>query len=310
MPLHMPRSKPDAACDLAAVALIAAAVMIAIRTTSGLQWPYDPDHFRDIAFAQTALDGHPFSDAYFRGEWIWYNPLMPWLIALGSAISHTAPTLFSVAAGPFFNLLGPIAFYALGVRLAGRPAALAALALSLFFVCQVDCWTCATYSPWLFASTFTQGLFYAAVIGLAAAADRQTTQSGVVAGLLMGVTFLSHTAPAVILVAMSLGVLKRRTLVAAGVTAAIVASPFLFVIAGRYHLHIVNTAPLAWHYCGLTWKALPRTLAANWYWFAAAAILCGCGLGPCSSGWPRPRRSCSTTWASRRSCRHFISGST
>jgi hypothetical protein len=28
-----------------------------------------PDHFRDIAQAQTVRDGHFLSDPYYRGEW-------------------------------------------------------------------------------------------------------------------------------------------------------------------------------------------------------------------------------------------------
>ena len=47
-----------------------------MATVGGLTWPYDGDHFRDIAQAQTALDGHPLADPFYLGEWVWYNPLL------------------------------------------------------------------------------------------------------------------------------------------------------------------------------------------------------------------------------------------
>ena len=119
----------DVVFDLVSLGLILAALTVALRTTSGLTAPNDPDHFRDVAQAQTARDGHPLSDQYYRGEWAWYNPLLPWVLALGSALTHTEIETFHAQAGPWLNLLGPLAFYLLAVRLAGRRAALVALAL-------------------------------------------------------------------------------------------------------------------------------------------------------------------------------------
>ena len=48
------------------------------------------DHFRDSSQAQTVRDGAPLSDQYYRDEWVWYNPLLPWALALGSAITGTS----------------------------------------------------------------------------------------------------------------------------------------------------------------------------------------------------------------------------
>ena len=257
-------------CDAAAALMILAALVQGLRATSGLQWPYDPDHFRDIAFAQTALDGHPFSDASYAGEWIWYNPLVPWLVAIGAALTRVTPTLAQVTAGPYLNLLGPVFFYLVAVRLAGRPAALASLALMLFVICREDCWACATYSPWLFTSTFSQGLFYASVLAILRAGSRRTPASAVLAGALLGLTFLSHTAPALVLALITVATLPARITALVGTTAAIVASPFIIPIAGHYHLRVVNTEPLSWHYGPLMWPALVGTVRANAVWFAGA----------------------------------------
>ena len=261
----------DRACDLTAALLILVALLTGLHAVSGLRWPSDPDHFRDIAFARTALDGHPLSDASYPGEWIWYNPLLPWLVAIGSAITGAVPAVVHVAGGPYLNLLGPIAFYALGVRMAGRPAALIALTLVLFFMCREDCWACATYSPWLFTSTFTQGLFYASMMAVLAAAGRRTVLAACGAGVLVGLTFLSHTAPALILALVAAATLPPRLVVACGAAAAIVAAPFIVAIAGHYHLRVVNTVPLTWHYGPLMWPALIGTVGANAVWFAGAA---------------------------------------
>jgi hypothetical protein len=264
------RLSVERVCDVAAALMILAALVQGLRATSGLRWPYDPDHFRDIAFAQTALDGHPLSDASYPEEWIWYNPLVPWLVAIVAALARVPPTIAHVAAGPYLNLLGPVFFYVVVIRLAGRPAALVSLALMLFFICREDCWACATYSPWLFTSTFSQGLFYASVLALLHAGSRQAPGSAVVAGALLGVTFLSHTAPALILALIAFATLPSRVTALVGTTALVVASPFIVPIAGHYHLRVVNSEPLSWHYGPLMWPALLGTVRANAVWFAGA----------------------------------------
>ena len=79
------------AVDVLALALILAALAVALTKTSGLAAPDDHwDHFRDSSQAQTVRDGAPLSDQYYRDEWVWYNPLLPWALALGSAITGTS----------------------------------------------------------------------------------------------------------------------------------------------------------------------------------------------------------------------------
>ncbi|MGC4085028.1 MAG: hypothetical protein QM736_23655 [Vicinamibacterales bacterium] len=255
---------PRVVCDLTAAALIAVALSVALGTVSGLTWPYDGDHFRDIAQAQATLNGHPLSDPFYAGEWVWYNPLLAWLLALVSLATGATVPLVHVQGGPWLNLLGPIAFYMLCARIAGRPAALVSVVLLLFVNCRTDpALTCATYSPWLFVATFTQGLFFLGVIAIDAAASHESDLAAAGVGVLAGLTFLSHTAPALLLAAIAAAMFTPRRLAIAGVLAAVVASPFLVSIVAHYHLHVVNDAPVAWAWPPTTRAGIGATLLRN-----------------------------------------------
>ena len=256
------------AVDALALALILAALAVALTKTSGLTAPHDLwDHFRDIAQAQTVRDGAPLSDPYYRDEWVWYNPLLPWTLALGSAMTGAPVEVFHVRAGPWLNLLGPLAFYLLGVRWVGRTAAFIALAVYVFFaIGDGPGWAYATYSPWLYSNDFAEGIFFTAALALQVASDRPTPTRAVCAGALIGLTFLTHTAPALILVIMACAAFARRwpMLLTTGAAAFVVASPFLYSIGLQYHFHIVNTTPLSWAWAGvLTSHTLPQFLKDN-----------------------------------------------
>ena len=226
------------AVDLLALLLILAALAVALTKTSGLTAPHDWDHFRDIALAQTVRDGAPLSDQYYRDEWVWYNPLLPWTLALGSAMTGAAVEVFHVRAGPWLNLLGPLAFYLLGIRWIGRSAAFIALAVYLFFsIGDGPGWAYATYSPWLYSNDFAEGIFFTAALALQAASDKPTLTRAGCAGALIGLTFLAHTAPALILVIVACAAFARRwpMLLTTGAAAFVVASPFLYSIGLQYH---------------------------------------------------------------------------
>lgn len=260
-------SRDRTACDVVAAALIVAAAVAALNTTHDLKWPFDFDHWRDIAQAQTVRDGHPLADPYFRGEWAWYNPLVAWVVATGALLSGASPAMVHVQAGPYLNLLGPIAFYVLMRRIARPDAAVAALAMYLFFVLRDDepSWAYATYSPWLFPGNFAQGFFFVGMLALVAAAERPARTTSAVAGAVLGMTFLAHTAPAIILgvIALVLFAARPRSLATIGAAAGLVAAPFIFCIGVHYHFHVLNRAPLTWEYDRVTLGALPRTLFAQ-----------------------------------------------
>lgn len=253
----------DIACDLVALALVVSALTVALHATRGLTTGGDPDHFRDIAQARTVLDGHPLADPYYRGEWAWYNPLLAWTLAVGSWLFGMSIGAFHAEAGPWLNLLGPIGFYALAVRLAGRQAALAGLALYLFFATGNEhSWASATYSPWLFAGNFAQGLFYLAALALVETDRNPTTGRALASGALVGATFLAHTAPALILAALACVMFptRWRTLLIVGATAFCVASPFLLPLAFRYRFRVVHPEPIAYVYEPLSRDHLLGTL--------------------------------------------------
>ena len=254
--------------DSVALVLILATLAVALTNTSDLIAPPDTwDHFRDIALAQTVRDGAPLSDQYYRDEWVWYNPLLPWTLALGSAMTGTTVEVFHVRAGPWLNLLGPVAFYLLGIRWIGRTAAFIALAIYLFFAAgNGPSWAYATYSPWLYSNTFAQGIFFTAALALGAASDKPTLPRAAGAGVLMGLTFLAHTGPALILVVMACAAFAFhwRMLLATGAAAFVVASPFLYSIGVHYHFETVSTRPLAWVWHDvLTLSLLPEFLKDN-----------------------------------------------
>lgn len=250
--------------DLLALAACALALSVALSTVQGLHWPYDGDHYRDIAQAQVTRDGHPLSDPFYAGEWVWYNPLVPWLVAIVSVVGRMTPSEAHVQGGPWLNLLAPIGFYLLCARVAGRPAALAALVIFLFFNCRTDpALTCPTYSSWLFVATFAQGLFFLTLLAMTRASASPTAGRVALVGTLAGLTFLAHTGPALVLAAIAVFVFPLRRLLVCGLVAAAVASPFLLSIAGHYHLHIVNDVPMAWQWLPVTLQRFPGTLSMN-----------------------------------------------
>jgi len=281
--------------DLLGLAIALLALGVGVHMTGGLHWPYDPDHFRDLAFAQTALDGHPLSDPYYTGEWLWYNPLLPWILAAGSAFSRIPLFKFHVVAGPWLNFAGPIAFYLLARRLSDRRSALLGLAFFLFVTSGSEPpWAAATYAPWLFASTFAQAFCYVILIVALRIEERPSARTILFAGALLGLTLLVHTAPAIVggtvLAHVLARALVRERATKSQVGAAIglmllVASPLLWSIGIHYRVELQHTAPLTWPYPPVTWEGL-QLLAQAQAWPTVGLALPG--LIACFSR-PKPR---------------------
>jgi hypothetical protein len=262
----MPQGGPGPGSGLWAALLIlvvcAVAVGHGLRTTSGLSWPFDEDLYRDIAQARTMADGAWLADPFYRGESIWYNPLTPALIAVTSKLGGVAANEASLRLGPWLGLVAPLGFTLLVASLIGRWGAVAALVMFVFVTPGgLHPLLCATYSPWPFAAQVAQGPFYLGLAALAAALTRSRLRWFLLVGALLGLTFLAHTASALLLgaVASSLLLLGReagtRTRRAAWLGAVLalasaVASPFLWSILGRYHLRVVNPEPGAYVWPG------------------------------------------------------------
>ena len=256
------------------VLLCAPALEAGRRATRGLSWPPDVDLYRDIAQAQTMADGALLADPFYRGEAVWYNPLVPGLVAGLAGLTGQPVHVVYAEAGAYLNLLAPIAFFLLIDAWFGLPAA-ALATLHLVYVRDPvgPPWLSPAYSPWLYGAAFVQALFYSTVL-----AYRRALQTGALAwfagtGVLLGLTFLGHAAPALLAgVLVTVGLahdagagkgrasLARHALLAgAAVTAA---APFLSSILLRYQLRIRNPAPLDWVWAPMSLPNLPEFLGA------------------------------------------------
>lgn len=80
------------------------------KTTHDLLWAADPDFDRDIAFVRGTLDGHFGKDPNYKGEYLWYNPLLFSVETVIVKMTSLQPNVVAVRAGAYLNLLGPVAF--------------------------------------------------------------------------------------------------------------------------------------------------------------------------------------------------------
>jgi len=184
---------------LAVTALMAFSLVRAVMATHECLWPIGWDLLRDVGMGQTMLDGRYPEDPILLNETLWYNPLTGALLALGSRLSGLSMPRIGVLAGPFLNLLAPLGFTVLATCLFGRAAALAGLCLVLFGRDPVvPVWVTFSYFPWVTASLYAAGLlllFFAVYHG---ALERRSWVWHIAAGMLLGVTFMAHTAPAIV----------------------------------------------------------------------------------------------------------------
>jgi hypothetical protein len=217
----------------------------------------DEDFARDIAAAESIAAGHPLSDPVYRGEWIWYNPLAPTIVAVAATISHRPIPLTYSRLGAYFNVLIPLSLFALVVSWWGWTRALVAV-LALLYLVPGDGpgWLTASYSPWLYPMHVGQSMFYVTLLAMTCAWRTGRTRTFAVAGFAFGLTLLAHTAPALLLTSAMLvetvrtewrhgtGRLERlaRYLIFVGMAIA-AAAPLLASIVGHYHLNIKNTGP-------------------------------------------------------------------
>jgi len=246
--------------------MIAIALCQGIRTTRDLSWPYDTDHFRDLAYAEAVLHGRWQADALYAGESLWYNPLVPWVVAGMSGASGIPPRVLYARAGAYLNVGGALAFFVMtGVLFDWWVAAAALFAFLFLHPGNERPFAYATYSPWLYASGFAQGLFYAGVLIARSIRRSGRALTHAAAGLWLGLTFLAHTAPALLLGGLLVvgavwprgegpsdatrrWVLSIRNLALILLAAGIVSLPLLWSVVGRYHLRVLNHAPAEWTY--------------------------------------------------------------
>ncbi len=240
-----------------AAALCLVALLHARSLTRGLTWPAFNVQFREMAGAQALLDGDGGVDPCYRGESAWYNPMTGWVLAAASrVVSEPLPSL-TVSIGPWLNLLAPIGFYLLVSALLEPWTALAALAGFLFLASiGFPFYDAASYSPWLAPENWGQGLFYVTLLAVHRAERAEPSRSSaLVIGVLLGLVFLVHTSPAIVLGVVLLALTAARidtarsagpALVRLALTlgaALLTSAPLVASVLGRYGLHTVNRLP-------------------------------------------------------------------
>jgi hypothetical protein len=244
---------------LLALAMLVLAFVESRALTRDLEWPAVDIQYREMATAQTLLDEGAGRDPAYRGESLWYNPLSGWIAALASHVTGRPLNEVVPRLGPFLNLLAPIAFYVLVAALVDEWTALLASAAYLFVTSNAfPFWFNASYSPWFAPENYGQGFLYLS-LALAAVVWRKGWPLGghVALGLALGVTFLAHTAPAIILGTVLVllaalrvreGVAGRTAVVGLGTSLAVAllaSVALVWPLVGRYHLAVLNPRPSA-----------------------------------------------------------------
>jgi hypothetical protein len=248
---------------LACIVMILAAVVQCYRTVHDLHWASEPDFDRDIAYIHTTLNGHYGEDANYAGQYMWYNPLLFLSETLLVKLTGLPINVVVARAGALLNVLSPIAFFIMMGKLFNYRAALAAL-LSFLFLANgnLPCWGSATYSPWLISDSFVQFLFYINILLCYKAYSTQQMGWFIALGASIGITFLGHSAPTIIVI-LILVILQVQNILAAlktkeyslvtryvlqGVITVIpfllCAFPFLYFVWGKYNFRFVNRAIL------------------------------------------------------------------
>ncbi len=225
-------------------------------STRGLAVPPDVDNLRDAGAVQAILDGNWFGDPVYGGEWRWYPPLFPVIGAIGAWFSGIPSLTFWLSVAPWFSLLTPVTFFLMNARMFAPPAAaVATLALVLLNGAVVAPSNAAGYTPWPLLPNLALPLFFSSVWLIAARRGSRRIADALLIGTGLGVTFLAHTIPAVLLSAIvaavtlvEYGVKPRPVLWLAIVAATELAwgMPFLAPLIVRYHLHIANPASSHW----------------------------------------------------------------
>jgi hypothetical protein len=254
--MHGERMLERATSWVTAACLIGAALVLSWPATRGLSWPIEIDLYRDMGAAQALLEGDWSGDPAYLGERRWYPPLVPMLCAAVSALFDIPlRTVFSHA-GLWLNLLGPVAFFGLVRSWFGPRAACFALLGFLFLRgSSVPSTHVASYSPWLWPFNFTQGLTYLTLGALVQAERRRHVLVELLSGILLGLTFLSHPAPALVIAVAWLAHLGWRlsderqprpavvSLLSVAVPAFLLALYALWPIASEYGFRTLNTSP-------------------------------------------------------------------
>lgn len=233
-----------------------------VSITHDLEWGPNTDYYRDAGLALSIQQGNFGADSIYEGEHSWYPPLVPSVVAGVSSITGTPVYTVAVRMGAYLNLLVPIAFYIMVWRFLGQRVALAASVALLFYISGT---MHTSYSPWLNPAAFAVGLFFLSLTVYKKAIGSSQLNWHIFSGVLLGITFLGHGAPGIML-GMIIGFTTLHRMYkrwSEGLTdpevyrifsnfvvlvgCAFVASlPYTYYVLRHYAFHIQNWAPNNW----------------------------------------------------------------
>ncbi len=282
--------KPKSVLDLLAGFIIVLALCNAILTTYDLEVPPRWDFYREQGTIHNILEGYHQADPLYLNETAWYNPLVPEIVAFVSRFFDLPIPCFFTRFGAYLNLLVPIAFYLFHRRIFFQPLALCALGVFLFWIPDnLPLNTASHYSPWLWPRNFAIGLFYISLFSLCKAKKESGLKWPVLSGLFVGLAFLAHTAPAVLLAGTACWIFLYRLirsrkysndkvrydlikLFIIGGFSLLTASYYLLPLIQKYQMVIVNTAPM--DTVGMKPKDLLKGLVSLKAFFAFVGFYC------------------------------------
>jgi len=247
---------------VALIAILGIAFFQCYRVSHDLTWPSDVDQYRDMAYVQGNLDGDFGKDPNFTGRYMWYNPLLTLVETAIVKVSGLPIYVVFVRVGLYLNLLGPIALIFMMLLIGGYRVTLATLLSFLFLASgQLPFFYAPTYSPWVLPLTFAQFFFYLNIIVCYKAFTSQRNIWFFILGMLIGISFLAHTAPAIMIILIMAFIqypkifrslrskdyfsLRKYILqsIVTFVPFIIASLPLTYYIVGKYHMHYLNRQP-------------------------------------------------------------------
>ena len=247
---------------LACITLLLIAFFQCYYVSHDLNWSYDVDIHRYMSYVQGNLYGHFGQDPNFTGAYLWYNPLLTLAETAIVKITGLPVHLVMTRAGLYLNLLSPIAFIFMMLVVSDFKVSLASLLSYLFLASgAIPCYYAATYSPWLYPVCFAQFLFYLNIILCYKAFSTQKYIWFFVLGTFIGISFLAHTAPTILIILIMASIqlrdvvsaVKQRDFslikkyvgqgLATFVPFVIASLPLTYYIVGKYHMHFLNRMP-------------------------------------------------------------------
>jgi len=243
---------------LAAI-LIGYAFYQGFSVTRNLSWPCEIDLIRNTAQAQSAIDSSLLDDPTYLGEKTWYSPLAHWIVALISSVSKIPPHIIFQRAGAFLNILVPVSFY-IFIAILMEPAIALASLLGMLFVFNNHLPTCTsgTYTPILYSSHFAPWLFFITLLLYFKALKTGKSHMFLLTGVFLGLTFLAHNAPALIIGCIIFTITVKKIIAASSTEsrkmklkhfinfllvtlfAAVAALPLLYPMLIHYKMNVLN----------------------------------------------------------------------